>query len=581
LAGLSAKHSLAAAGSDPGRVRENNEDRTLCDPELGIYAVVDGVGGESGGEIAAQTAVEILRARLSRRTTDTPRLIREAIALANKQIWEKAQADPALAGMACVLTVAVVDGAQATIGHVGDSRLYLLRPGEIRKITRDHSPVGAREDVGEISEAEAMSHPRRNEIFRDVGSGPHEPDEEGFIDVTQIRFEPDSALLICSDGLSDLVTSQSILSLVESNAANPKAAVQALIDAANQAGGKDNVSVVLVEGERFAAAARKSRPEAATAAVSRAATSRTSPRGAGAARSGAGSRILGAFASRPAVLLYGAILGAFAFAAFGQGLGLHLFEPGPRPASAGVLRVGAGDGGTATIAEALAQARPGATVEVAPGTYREALQLRTGVALVSRVPRGAVILPPVGSGVPAIAAQGVEGARIAGFRIAGDAQAPLQVGIRLADSAVEVEGVEITGAQTAGIDIAGADRSAVRHSFVHDNPGDGVLVEAGAAPRLLSNLISGNGRAPGALRPGVEVAAGAQAELVENRFLGNGGGGVLLASPERGDEIFAWNSFPGLGRAEAVRSPAPAAAQPAAAPRAPAPGRPASRRPGR
>jgi serine/threonine protein phosphatase PrpC len=579
LAALGAKRSLAAAGSDPGRVRENNEDRTLCDPELGIYAVVDGVGGESGGEIAAQTAVEILRARLSRRTTDTPRLIREAIALANKQIWEKAQADPALAGMACVLTVAVVDDAQATIGHVGDSRLYLLRPGEIRKITRDHSPVGAREDVGEISEAEAMSHPRRNEIFRDVGSGPHEPDEEGFIDVTQIRFEPDSALLICSDGLSDLVTSQSILSLVESNAANPKAAVQGLIDAANQAGGKDNVSVVLVEGERFAAAARKSRPEIATAAVSR-----TAPRGAGAARAGAGSRILGGLfgilASRPAVLLYGAILGAFAFAAFGQGLGLHLFESGPRPAAANVLRVGAGDGGTATIAEALAQARPGTTVEVAPGTYREALQLRSGVALVSRVPRGAVILPPVGSGVPAVAAQGVEDARVAGFRIAGDAQAPLQVGIRLADSAVEVEGVEITGAQTAGIDIAGADRSAVRHSFIHDNPGDGVLVEAGAAPRLLSNLISGNGRAPGALRPGVEVQSGAQAELIENRFLGNGGGGVLLASPQRGDEVFAWNSFPGLGRAEAVRSPAPVAPQPAALP-APAPARPALRRPGR
>ena len=194
----------------------------LCDPERGIYAVVDGVGGESGGEIAAQTAVEILQARLSRRTTDAARLIREAIALANKQIYEKAQANPALAGMACVLTVAVVDGDQATIGHVGDSRLYLLQAGEIRKITRDHSPVGAREDAGEISEAEAMSHPRRNEIFRDVGSAPHEPDEEGFIDVTQIRFEPDAALLICSDGLSDLVTSAEILATVEANAADPR-----------------------------------------------------------------------------------------------------------------------------------------------------------------------------------------------------------------------------------------------------------------------------------------------------------------------------------------------------------------------
>jgi serine/threonine protein phosphatase PrpC len=557
------KRALAAAGSDPGRARENNEDRVICDAERGIYAVVDGVGGESGGEIAAQTAVEILQARLSRRTTDAARLIREAIALANKQIYDKAQASPALAGMACVLTIAVVDDGQATIGHVGDSRLYLLRKGEIRKVTRDHSPVGAREDVGEISEAEAMSHPRRNEIFRDVGSGPHEPDEEGFIDVTQIRFEPDAALLICSDGLSDLVTSATILSTVETHAGNPQRVVQALIDAANQAGGKDNVSVVLVEGERFAAAARERRPALATTERPRSAL-----RGAGVAGS---SRDKGgsprAFASRPAFLLYGVLLGAgglAAFAAFGPGQGLRWLDRGTRPAPAGVLRVGAGDGGAATIAEALAQAGPGQTVEVAPGTYREALQLRDGVALVSRVPRAAVLLPPAGSGVPAVTAQGIADARIAGFRIAGDAQAPLQVGIRLADSAVEVDGVEITGAQTAGIDVAGDDRSEVRASFLHDNPGGGVLVEGGA-PRLLGNLITNNGRLAGTPpRPGVEARAGAAPELIDNRFAGNGGG-VLLASPERGDEVFAWNSFVGLSRADAVRAPTPAPAAAAAA----------------
>ncbi|HEX4497858.1 MAG TPA: protein phosphatase 2C domain-containing protein, partial [Thermoanaerobaculia bacterium] len=428
------RRTLAAAGSDPGRARENNEDRVICDAERGIYAVVDGVGGESGGEIAAQTAVEILQARLSRRTTDAARLIREAIALANKQIYDKAQANPALAGMACVLTVAVVDDGQATLGHVGDSRLYLLRQGEIRKITRDHSPVGAREDVGEISEAEAMSHPRRNEIFRDVGSAPHEPDEEGFIDVTQIRFDPDAALLICSDGLSDLVTSATILATVETHAGNPERVVQALIDAANQAGGKDNVSVVLVEGERFAAAARERKPALATVE-----TPRSALRGAARASRGSGG-FLRAFASRPAFLLYGALLGAgglAAFAAFVPGQGLRWLDRGTQTAPANVLRVGAGDGGAATIVEALAAAGPGTTVEVAPGTYREALQLRDGVALVSRVPRAAVLLPPAGSGVPAVTAQGVADARIAGFRIAGDAQAPLQVGIRLADSAVE------------------------------------------------------------------------------------------------------------------------------------------------
>jgi serine/threonine protein phosphatase PrpC len=436
MAATSPKRPLSACLSDPGRARENNEDRVLCDPERGIFAVIDGVGGESGGEVAAQTAMEILQARLSRRTTDPSRLIREAIALANKQIWEKAQANPALAGMACVLTVAVVDDGQVTIGHVGDSRLYLLKPGQIKKVTKDHSPVGAREDVGEISEAEAMAHPRRNEIFRDVGSAPHEPDEEGFIDVTRIAFEPASALLICSDGLSDLVTSQTILSTVEANAGTPRRAAQALVDAANQAGGKDNVSVVLVEGERFAAAARKSRPEPATQAT----VSRPAAPGAAAARRGAGSRILGLFASRPAFLLYGAALGALAFAFFGQRLLGLVPGAGPPAAAADVLRVG-GEGGGATIAEALAQAAPGQTVEVSPGTYREALQLRSGVSLVSLVPRGAVLLPPPGSGVPAVSAQGVTDAEVAGFRIAGDAQAPLQVGIRLADSAVEVDGV--------------------------------------------------------------------------------------------------------------------------------------------
>ena len=542
---MARKRPLAAAGSDPGRERENNEDRTLCDPERGIYAVIDGVGGESGGEIAAQTALEILKARLSRRTTDAGRLIREAIALANKQIYERAQANPALAGMACVLTVAVVEDGQATIGHVGDSRLYLLRRGEIRKITRDHSPVGAREDVGEISEDEAMRHPRRNEIFRDVGSSPHQPDEEGFIDLTKIAFDPDSALLLCSDGLSDLVPSQTILAVTEAHAGDPQAAVRELIAKANAAGGKDNVSVVLVAGERFADGLRKRPPKAERE------VKRPGLQGAGHARPGGLRRWLHLLVSRPAVLLYGLILGACAFALFGQ-----RWPGGIRP-GAGVVRVGVGDGGLATIGEALGKAEPGQRIEVAPGQYRETLQLRDGVSLVSLVPRGAVLLPPAGSGVPAVTAQGIADARLAGFRIAGDAQAPLQVGVRLADSSVEVEGLEISGAAAAGIAVSGEDRSTIRYSYLHDNPGGGVLVEDTAAPRLLHNLIARNGRMQGAPeRPGVEVREGAQPVLIDNRLEANGGGGVLLAGPERADEILGWNSFSGAARAEAVRFPA-------------------------
>src|SRR5207248_2268902 len=141
----------------------------------------------------------------------------------------------------------------AVVGHVGDSRLYQIRGGEIRKITHDHSPVGEREDNQELTEAEAMRHPRRNEVFRDVGSEEHAPDDAGFIEVERIPFEPDSALLLCSDGLSDQVPSAGIRRAVERNAGHPEAAVRALIAAANHAGGKDNVTVVLVEGENFTA----------------------------------------------------------------------------------------------------------------------------------------------------------------------------------------------------------------------------------------------------------------------------------------------------------------------------------------
>ena len=556
MAPPTAKRPLAACISDPGRERDNNEDRVLCDPERGIYAVIDGVGGESGGEVAAQTAMEILQARLSRRTTDAARLVREAVALANKQIYEKAQANPALAGMACVLTVAVVDGSQVTIGHVGDSRLYLLKKGEIRKITKDHSPVGSREDVGEISEAEAMSHPRRNEIFRDVGSAPHEPDEEGFVDVTRIPFDPDAALLICSDGLSDLVPSRTILLTVEAHAGNPKGAAQALIDEANAAGGKDNISVVIVEGERFASSSKGRQQLDATQDRPRP----TRMQGAGHAK----SRGPGPLAGRPAFLFYGlllgTLLGAFAFAAFGQGR-IPFVSWGQGGGDA--LRVGVGDGGTATITEALNQARSGQTVLVAPGEYRETVQLRDGVRLVSQVPRGAVILPPQGTGVPAVTAQGVTDAGFQGFRISGDPQTPLQVGLRLADSEVDVEGVEISGAATAAIEITGADRSSVRYSFLHGNPGGGMIVSGESAPRLLHNLIVSNGHMA-VTRPGVEVREGARPELIENRIAGNGGGAVLLPSAERAQEIFNWNSFGGAAINQAIRvvsAPQPAAGQ--------------------
>jgi serine/threonine protein phosphatase PrpC len=258
---VSAKLRYAGA-SDTGRVRRNNEDAFYADAERGFFLVVDGIGGQAAGEQAAALAVQRVRARMERQTGAMEQRIREAIAVANNEIFEAATSHKDWEGMACVLTLAAVENASAVIGHVGDSRLYQIRRGEIRKITHDHSPVGEREDTGELSEAEAMRHPRRNEIFRDVGSARRTPDDPDFIEVVRVPFGEDSALVLCSDGLSDQVDSKTIRLIVERNSGNPQAAVKELIDAANRAGGKDNVTALVVEGPRFESAPQPQRTAA-------------------------------------------------------------------------------------------------------------------------------------------------------------------------------------------------------------------------------------------------------------------------------------------------------------------------------
>src|SRR6476660_653561 len=205
---MQAGSALKAAGdSHPGLQRSANEDRFYCDAAHGISIVVDGVGGQAAGEKAAETALAIVRARLERETGPVEDRVREAIALANNEVHRLAALRPEWQGMACVLTVAVVTDGEVVVGHVGDTRLYKLRAGRIGKLTRDHSPVGEREDAGELSEREAMQHPRRNEVYRDVGSEEHEPDDPQFIDLFREPLEQDAALLLCSDGLTDQVKS--------------------------------------------------------------------------------------------------------------------------------------------------------------------------------------------------------------------------------------------------------------------------------------------------------------------------------------------------------------------------------------
>jgi len=462
-----------AGNSDPGRVRLNNEDALHVDADRGIFLVVDGIGGQAAGEKAAQIAVDRVRARLERQTGTAEQRVREAIAMANNEILRAARGNPEWEGMACVLTVAVLDNGSAVVGHVGDSRLYQIRRGEIRKITHDHSPVGEREDNHEITEEEAMRHPRRNEVFRDVGSEEHAPYDEGFIEVERIPFDPSSALLLCSDGLSDQVGSLVIRQTVERNAGNPEEAVRQLIGAANAAGGKDNVTVVLVEGAEFAAPAI-AEPRSGNSAMSRPVLS---------------------------ALWFAAGL---AVAAAGAWFSRSLWIPAPVVLKPETLLVGQGTA-YPSIAAALAAARAGDTVEVAAGEYNEQVHLASGVTLRSRVPREAVLRAAPMAGGAAVVADNVTGARFSGFRILAARDLPIPIGILLDNSQVEVDDVEVEGAGI-GVEIRGVRSPALRANSIHDCTNEGVLILGESQAWISHNDIRRNKGAGLAARDGARPA---------------------------------------------------------------------------
>jgi serine/threonine protein phosphatase PrpC len=287
----------SGAATDTGLLRDRNEDRYFLDPGRGVFLVVDGVGGQAAGELAAQTAVEAIRESLSAPgAAPVEDRIRAAIAHANNRIFDLAQRSTGLAGMACVLTLAVVEDGRITIGHVGDSRLYLIWKGALRKLTCDHSPVGEGEDSGELTEAEAMLHPRRNEVFRDVGSRLREPADREFIEIRECRFRPDAAILLCSDGLTDQLTSAQMRDIVERYDGDAARTAADLVEAANQAGGKDNTTVLFVAGPEFRSRSGATRPRFSTT------------------RSFSGTRPARMLAGRMAFLTYGLLLGMLLWA---------------------------------------------------------------------------------------------------------------------------------------------------------------------------------------------------------------------------------------------------------------------------
>ena len=456
--------------------------------------MIDGIGGQAAGGKAADIALAMLRERLERETGPVSDRIREAITIANNEIYRLASTRPEWKGMACVLTVAVVKDGIATIGHVGDSRLYRLRGGRIDKLTRDHSPVGEREDSRELSELEAMRHPRRNEVYRDVGSEPHQPVDPEFADVQEIAIEADVALLICSDGLTDLVDSTSILQTARRWAGHPQAVVRELIRAANTAGGKDNVTVVYVEGERFGERARifavPDKPSRRTQVV------------------------------RAAIIALSLVVIAFTVSRAGVRLpSLQLGTP-DRPSLSPSNQIVQSE---ESIVAAIERAEPGSEISVEPGEYRERLLLKNNIRLVSRVPRGATIrLPTAASDAqtePAVVAVGLTNAEFVGFKIVGDAKTPLGVGILVAESAISLVDIEVTGAVTAGIYFESGTDASLIGSEIHDNPGTAVTILAGASPRITHNVFSRNGMSQHAAGTFV-IERGASPVLERNVFVG-------------------------------------------------------------
>ena len=226
-----------AALTHVGR-RANNEDNFCAEPRLGLFAVADGMGGAQAGEVASKLAASALEGRDSDGLSGLERvdaLIQEA----NRRVYDRATTDPSASGMGTTMTVALVEGMTVAIGHVGDSRAYLVRGDRMEQLTEDHSLVNELLKSGRLSEEEAQVHPQRSVITRAVGT---DPDVD--VDAFTIEAEEGDVFLICSDGLTDMVEDEDILEVLDRHRDDLDKAVRALVAAANRGGGEDNITAV-------------------------------------------------------------------------------------------------------------------------------------------------------------------------------------------------------------------------------------------------------------------------------------------------------------------------------------------------
>lgn len=249
------------SATDTGRARSNNEDSVALEPAAGLAVLADGMGGYNAGEVASGMLTAFIHAELGRWLQEasvnaTDAEVRRAMDIcvdnANRAIYQAANANPQYAGMGTTLVLSVFRQDRLLVGHVGDSRAYRLRGGQLVQITRDHSLLQEQIDAGLITVEQAAYSANKNLVTRAVGV------EDTVVLETHVHdLQPGDVYLMCSDGLSDMLDDASICHLLRSHDALP-AMGAALIDAANQAGGRDNIAVVLARVQGSAPAAARS-----------------------------------------------------------------------------------------------------------------------------------------------------------------------------------------------------------------------------------------------------------------------------------------------------------------------------------
>lgn len=237
-----------AALSDVGRVRGKNEDRYFVDADYQLFIVADGVGGHSGGDLAAQAVIEMLPRQVQKAVGEYTKLedpglaeeVANRVARLSRTIRDETQGEPGLEGMGTTVVFALIRGMQALLVHLGDSRAYLLREGQLCQLTQDHTLVQLLVSSGEVSEQDARSHPAAGQLTRCVGM-----EGEALPDAQIVDLRPGDRLLLCTDGLSNMLDVQAMESIL-TREHDPEKSCKELVDRANAAGGRDNITAIVI-----------------------------------------------------------------------------------------------------------------------------------------------------------------------------------------------------------------------------------------------------------------------------------------------------------------------------------------------